>query len=33
MIALVDEPPAFAVHALVDGKLVSHFQPVKSSAA
>ncbi len=33
MVALVDEPPAFAVHALVDGKLVSHFQPVKSSAA
>jgi Icc protein len=32
-IALVDEPPAFALHALVDGSLVSHFQPVKSSAA
>jgi 3',5'-cyclic AMP phosphodiesterase CpdA len=27
-IALVDEPPAFALHTLVDGKLVSHFQPV-----
>ena len=27
-IALVDEPPAFALHALVDGTLVSHFQPV-----
>lgn len=32
MVALVDEPPAFALHALVDGTLVSHFQPVKSTA-
>jgi len=32
-VALVDEPPAFALHALVDGTLVSHFQPVRSRAA
>ena len=27
-LALSDDPPGFAVHALVDGKLVSHVQPV-----
>jgi 3',5'-cyclic AMP phosphodiesterase CpdA len=27
-ITLVDEPPAYAVHALVDGRLVTHLQPV-----
>jgi UDP-2,3-diacylglucosamine pyrophosphatase LpxH len=26
----VREPPCFAVHALVDGRLVSHIQPVVS---
>ena len=25
---VVREPPAFAVHALVDGELVSHLQPI-----
>jgi hypothetical protein len=25
---VVREPPAFAVHALVDGQLVSHLQPI-----
>jgi hypothetical protein len=25
---IVREPPAFAVHALMDGDLVSHLQPV-----
>jgi 3',5'-cyclic AMP phosphodiesterase CpdA len=25
---IVREPPAFAVHALVDGELVSHLQPI-----
>jgi 3',5'-cyclic-AMP phosphodiesterase len=29
-LALSDDPPGFAVHALVDGKLVSHFQPVRA---
>jgi len=29
-LALSDDPPGFAVHALVDGKLVSHVQPVRS---
>jgi 3',5'-cyclic-AMP phosphodiesterase len=28
---VVDEPPAFAVHALVDGEIVSHLQPVTGS--
>jgi 3',5'-cyclic-AMP phosphodiesterase len=27
---LSDDPPGFAVHALVDGKLVSHVQPVRT---
>ena len=27
-IELVDEPPAFAIHALLDGEVVSHVQPV-----
>jgi len=27
-IELVDEPPAYAIHAFVDGRLVSHVQPV-----
>ncbi len=26
-LTFVDEPPAFAVHALLDGGLVSHLQP------
>src|SRR5919204_400026 len=29
VLELVDEPAAFAVHALVDGELVSHVQPVE----
>lgn len=29
-LALSDDPPGFAVHALVDGKLVSHVQPVRA---
>jgi len=29
VLALSDDPPGFAVHALVDGKLVSHIQPVR----
>jgi 3',5'-cyclic-AMP phosphodiesterase len=29
-IELVDEPPAYALHAVVDGHLVSHIQPVDS---
>jgi 3',5'-cyclic-AMP phosphodiesterase len=28
-LALSDDPPGFAVHALVEGKLVSHVQPVR----
>jgi 3',5'-cyclic AMP phosphodiesterase CpdA len=28
-LALSDDPPGFGVHALVDGKLVSHVQPVR----
>lgn len=28
-LALSDDPPGFAVHALVDGRLVSHVQPVR----
>jgi 3',5'-cyclic AMP phosphodiesterase CpdA len=28
-IELVDEPPAFALHALMDGDLISHLQPVR----
>jgi hypothetical protein len=27
-IELVDDPPGFAVHALLDGELASHVQPV-----
>lgn len=29
-LALSDDPPGFAVHALVDGRLVSHIQPVRA---
>jgi 3',5'-cyclic AMP phosphodiesterase CpdA len=29
-LALSDDPPGFAVHVLVDGKLVSHVQPVRN---
>ena len=29
-LALSDDPPGFAVHTLVDGKLVSHVQPVRA---
>jgi len=29
-LALSDDPPGFAVHALVDGRLVSHVQPVRA---
>jgi hypothetical protein len=29
-LALSDDPPGFAVHALVDGKLVSHVQPIRT---
>jgi len=29
-LALSGDPPGFAVHALVDGKLVSHVQPVRA---
>jgi 3',5'-cyclic AMP phosphodiesterase CpdA len=27
-VAIVDEPPAFAVHTLVDGEIASHVQPI-----
>jgi 3',5'-cyclic-AMP phosphodiesterase len=29
-LALSDDPPGFAVHALLDGDLVSHVQPVRA---
>jgi 3',5'-cyclic AMP phosphodiesterase CpdA len=28
-LSFVDEPPAFALHALLDGELVSHIQPIE----
>ena len=32
-LAMVAEPPAFAVHVLVDGRLVSHVQTLSATAA